>query len=97
MYGHGSIFVFRTFYSNSAILPEFILQTPVHIVDADFPKKLAVWLQDKTGRAWTLERCEQSPHKQTVTEQKKEELVSDPLIANAMSLFENAEIVGVSK
>ena len=65
--------------------------------DADFPKKLAVWLQDKTGRAWTLERCEQSPHKQTVTEQKKEELVSDPLIANAMSLFENAEIVGVSK
>ncbi|MDE6571229.1 MAG: DNA polymerase III subunit gamma/tau [Alphaproteobacteria bacterium] len=65
--------------------------------DADFPKKLAAWLQDKTGRAWTLERCDASPNKQTVTEQKKEELASDPMIANAMSLFENAEIVGVSK
>ena len=63
--------------------------------DADFASKLSAWLNDKTGRAWTLERITESPHAHTITEQKQEELEADPMVASAMSLFENAEIVGV--
>ena len=63
--------------------------------DADFAHKLSVWLENKTGHAWTLERMTESPHAHTITEQKKEELESDPLVASAMDLFVDAEIVGV--
>ena len=63
--------------------------------DADFAHKLSVWLENKTGHAWTLERMTESPHAHTITEQKKEELESDPLVASAMDLFADAEIVGV--
>lgn len=63
--------------------------------DADFASKLSAWLDDKTGRVWTLERITESPHAHTITEQKQEELEADPMVASAMSLFENAEIVGV--
>ena len=63
--------------------------------DADFAHKLATWLENKTGHAWQLQRETESAHKQTVTEQKKEELESDPLVASAMDLFADAEIVGV--
>lgn len=63
--------------------------------DADFAHKLAAWLNDKTGHAWTLERVNESVNVHTISEQKQEELVADPLVASAMSLFENAEIVGV--
>lgn len=63
--------------------------------DADFAHKLSLWLENKTGHAWTLERMTESPHAHTITEQKKEELESDPLVASAMDLFADAEIVGV--
>lgn len=63
--------------------------------DADFAPKLSAWLMDKTGKQWQLERAIESVHTHTITEQKQEELAADPMIASAMSLFENAEIVGV--
>ncbi len=63
--------------------------------DADFASRLSVWLMDKTGTQWQLERATESVHTHTITEQKQEELAADPMIASAMSLFENAEIVGV--
>jgi len=65
--------------------------------DADFAQKLSNWLMDKTGIRWVMERVVESENKQTVTEQKREELESDPMIASAMSLFGDAEIIGVSK
>ena len=65
--------------------------------DADFQKKLVIWLNTNTGANWTLEKIEQSAQQQTVGEQEKIALESDPMVADAMSLFENAEIVGVSK
>ncbi len=65
--------------------------------DADFPAKLATWLLDKTGNQWTLERVESSENAHTVAEQKQEELAADPLVASAMNLFADAQIVGVSK
>ncbi len=65
--------------------------------DADFSAKLAMWLMDKTGHAWTLERVTESQNTQTTAEHNQEELAADPLIASAMSLFEDAKIVGVSK
>lgn len=65
--------------------------------DADFAHKLAAWLQDQTGHAWTLERATQSQHTQTTAEQKQSELEADPLVASAMSLFEDGKIVGISK
>lgn len=65
--------------------------------DADFAPKLSAWLCDKTGCTWVLERAQESLHTHTVTEKKQEELEADPMIASAMSLFEDAEIVGVSK
>jgi DNA polymerase-3 subunit gamma/tau len=63
--------------------------------DNDFVHKLSVWLTNNTGKQWILTRMTESAHTQTVSEQKHEELVSDPLVASAMNLFENAEIVGV--
>lgn len=63
--------------------------------DADFAPRLSAWLADKTGKQWQLERAQESVHTHTITEQKQEELAADPMIASAMSLFENAEIVGV--
>ena len=63
--------------------------------DADFAHRLSVWLSDKTGHSWVLERVKESVHTHTISEQKQEEIVADPLVASAMSLFENAEIVGV--
>lgn len=65
--------------------------------DVEFVQKLAKWLSDKTGHTWTLTREEKSDRAQTVSEQQREELKSDPLIADAMSLFEGAEIVGSTK
>ena len=63
--------------------------------DADFAHKLANWLENKTGRAWQLQRQTESSNTHTITEQKKEELQSDPLVASAMDLFADAEIVGI--
>ena len=63
--------------------------------DGDFAHKLSAWLLDKTGKTWVLTRLTESTNTQTMSEQKQEELESDPLVASAMSLFENAEIVGV--
>ncbi len=65
--------------------------------DIDFQQKLCAWLNEKTGKPWTLEQEKESVHTQTVTEKNKEELEADPMVASAMSLFEDAEIVGVSK
>lgn len=58
---------------------------------------MAAWLNKKTGHVWTLERVEQSQHTHTISEQKQEALESDPLVASAMSLFADAEIVGVKE
>lgn len=63
--------------------------------DADFVHKLSSWLFDKTGHQWALERVMESVHTHTMSEQKQEELVADPLVASAMDLFADAEIVGV--
>ena len=63
--------------------------------DADFAHKLATWLNEKTGQTWTLERVEASQNTHTITEQKKEELEADPMVASAMDLFSDAEIVGI--
>ena len=63
--------------------------------DADFAHKLAIWLENKTGHAWQLQRQTESSNTHTITEQKKEELQSDPLVASAMDLFADAEIVGI--
>lgn len=63
--------------------------------DADFTHKMAAWLKDKTGHDWSLERIQESQNTHTITEQKKEELQADPLVASAMDLFADAEIVGV--
>lgn len=63
--------------------------------DADFAHTLANWLENKTGHAWQLQRQTESSNTHTITEQKKEELQSDPLVASAMDLFADAEIVGI--
>ena len=60
--------------------------------DADFVHKLAKWLMDKTGKQWQMERLTDTPHTHTISEQKQEELVADPLVASAMDLFADAEI-----
>ena len=65
--------------------------------DEIFASRLAGWLQDKTGHAWTLSRQTESQHTHTAAEQNMAALESDPLVASAMDLFEGAEIVGSSK
>ncbi|MBO5662738.1 MAG: DNA polymerase III subunit gamma/tau [Alphaproteobacteria bacterium] len=63
--------------------------------DGDFVHKLTTWLMDKTGKQWALERVTESVHTNTINEQKQEELASEPLVASAMNLFADAEIIGV--
>lgn len=63
--------------------------------DNDFIHKLTSWLLKNTGKQWALERVMESVHTNTISEQKQEELAADPLVASAMNLFENAEIIGV--
>ncbi|MBO4700762.1 MAG: DNA polymerase III subunit gamma/tau [Alphaproteobacteria bacterium] len=65
--------------------------------DADFQKKLVLWLNTKTGAKWELDKIQESHQDKTVREQIRTDAESDPMVANAMSLFEGAEIVGVSK
>ena len=65
--------------------------------DKSFSQKLSVWLQDKTGKNWTIEQIEQSTHQQTISEHTKSEIKSDPMVASAMDLFKDAEIVNISK
>lgn len=63
--------------------------------DGDFAHKLAVWLNEKTGKQWQLERIQESANARTMNEQQHENLVADPLVASAMDLFADAEIIGV--
>lgn len=90
--------ILYSYYSNNIEIAEFAdgkIKYFDRKGDADFAHKLSVWLADKTGRSWVLERVAESVHVNTISEQKQEEIVADPLVASAMSLFENAEIVGV--
>ena len=65
--------------------------------DKNFTQKLALWLKDNTGKNWTLERVENAPGQQTISEHRKAEIAADPMVASAMDLFEDAEIVNISK
>ena len=65
--------------------------------DKDFSPKLATWLKDNTGKTWELEAVAESQNKQTVMEHAKSEIAEDPMVATAMGLFEDAEIVNISK
>ena len=65
--------------------------------DKDFSQKLTLWLQDKTHQNWIIEPVTDAPHQQTISEQVKTEIESDPMVASAMDLFQDAEIVNISK
>ncbi len=65
--------------------------------DKDFSKKLSMWLATKTGRPWQIEQTNESMHQQTISEHAKSEIESDPMVASAMDLFKDAEIVNLSK
>ncbi len=89
-----------TYYTNNIEVSDFADGNIKYFdrgTDAEFAQKLTKWLNEKTGHAWTLVCEEKSESVHTVSEQKREELESDPLIADAMSLFEGAEIIGSTK
>jgi len=65
--------------------------------DKSFTQKLALWLHDNTGKNWTLEIITEDPHQQTISERAKSEIAEDPMVASAMDLFQDAEIVNISK
>lgn len=65
--------------------------------DKDFSQKLTLWLKDKTNQNWTIERIENDPHNKTISEQIKSEIEADPMVSSAMDLFEDAELVNISK
>lgn len=65
--------------------------------DKGFSQKLSLWLHDNTGKNWSLEIVSEDPHQQTASERVKSEIAADPMIADAMGLFNDAEIISVSK
>lgn len=65
--------------------------------DKGFNQKLTLWLKDNTGKNWTLEIVNEDPHQQTISEHNKSDIENDPMVASAMNLFEDAEIVNISK
>ena len=65
--------------------------------DKNFTQKLSLWLHDNTGKNWSLEITTEDPHQQTMSERVKSEIATDPMVASAMDLFQDAEIVNISK
>lgn len=65
--------------------------------DKNFSQKLTLWLLDNTGKNWTLEKTTEDPCQETISEHNKSEIVADPMVADALNLFEGAEITSVSK
>ena len=65
--------------------------------DNNFSHKLSAWLEQYTGKPWTIIHSKESCHVQTVIEHQQQELTSDPMMADALGLFAGAEIVDVSK
>lgn len=65
--------------------------------DKDFAQKLSTWLLKNTGAEWTLDRKQDSCNVQTATEKQQQELEQDPLVASAMNLFADGEIIDVTK
>ena len=65
--------------------------------DNSFISKLSKWLFDNTGKTWIIERKNASENKETVVEKIKNDLISDPLVAKAMSLFPGVEVVEVTE
>ncbi len=65
--------------------------------DTEFQAKIIKWLDEKTGVNWVLDKIPESNQQETVGEQMQHDIESDPMVADAMSLFEGAEIVGTSK
>lgn len=65
--------------------------------DKSFTQKLALWLHDNTGKNWKLEIVTEDPHQETISEHNKSEIAADPMVASAMDLFKDAEIVSMSK
>ena len=63
-------------------------------IDRTFTQKLSIYLKNKTGKLWTLEITE-SKNMPTVNEIKTEELKSDPLVSDALSLFEDATVISI--
>ena len=90
--------ILYSYYSSNIEIAEFtdgMIKYYDRKNDGDFAHKLGKFLSDTTGHTWKLERLEQSPHTQTITEHNTQELQSDPMIADAMNLFGDAEIIGV--
>ena len=66
--------------------------------DRDFPTKLNKFLLEKTGKQWTLEKidkAEKTEDLKTAGEMKQAEIESEPAVADALSLFAGAEIIGM--
>ncbi|MDR1826346.1 MAG: DNA polymerase III subunit gamma/tau [Rickettsiales bacterium] len=62
--------------------------------DKGFVNGLSAWLVKKTGESWEIIPVP-SEHKQSVSEEKKEQMKNDPLVADALGLFEGASVVSV--
>jgi len=89
-----------SYYTNNLEITEFEIGKIKYFDrkgDKDFSQKLALWLKDKTGKQWVIETVSESLHQQTVSEHSKSEIENDPMVASAMDLFEDAEIVNISK
>jgi len=61
--------------------------------DKEFATKLGKWLADYTGKQWQLEQIMESENTPTVNEQTISDAKTDPLVADAMNLFADAEVV----
>ena len=63
--------------------------------DDNFTSKLTMYLNSKTGKIWQIELSQESENKTTVSEAQKQEIKSDPLVADALSLFGDATVVSI--
>ncbi|MCL2369234.1 MAG: DNA polymerase III subunit gamma/tau [Alphaproteobacteria bacterium] len=61
--------------------------------DKDFATNLGKWLHGYTGKQWKLEQIIESENIPTVNESVIADAKTDPLVADAMSLFAGAEVV----
>ena len=88
-----------TYFNNNIEITEFT-NGKIKIFDRgddkEFLPKLSHWLAKATGKNWDIDVMEETQHQQTNSEHVKEEIQADPMVASAMNLFDDAEIVNVS-
>ncbi|MDR2268689.1 MAG: DNA polymerase III subunit gamma/tau [Rickettsiales bacterium] len=90
------LILFSEWNNNSEVLEFTYGKIKLHYKggDGNFAANLSAYLKNKTDAAWEIELA-QTENKMTVSESARAEIKNDPLVADALNLFGDANVVSV--